>query len=205
MAGVVGPFEFSGWDFPYPTLIGGLWFNLGCGGGCTSDCGCNTVSQFTLPGPVSRIVSIIIDGQVVPTGSYRLDNNRKVVRTDGGEWPVCNDVTQSSGSGTWTATVLYGAEVPTLGQLAVSELMCEFIAACTPGMTCKLPGKLATVARQGVQQTFVQQTLGAIQAAGGMIGLYISDLFISTFNPNGLQNASGSYSPDVPRSRFVSV
>jgi hypothetical protein len=200
--GVVGPFEYSGWDFPYPTLMGGLWYNLGCGGGCTGDCGCNTISQFTLPGPVSSIINIIIDGQVVPTGSYRLDNNRRVIRTDGGEWPACNDITQLSGPGTWTATVLYGAEVPTLGQLAISELLCEFIAACTPGMTCKLPGKLAAVVRQGVQQTFVDPSKYLVD---GKIGLYISDLFITTVNPNRLMNASGSYSPDVPRQRFVSV
>jgi hypothetical protein len=183
----------DGW--PWPTLISGQWFNLGCGGGCADGwCGCNTRDQFTLPGPVTRVVQIVVDGGVVPTGSYRLENHRHIVRIDGGSWPHCND-------GSWTVDVVYGHEVPQLGLMAAAELACEMVKACTPGEECRLPARLQTISRQGITQSFIdpQEFLSE-----GRVGLYLSDLFIQTFNPSGLKSRPRVFSPDRRRRQVTS-
>lgn len=179
-----------GW--PFPALIGGAWFNLGCGG-CAGSCSCNTRDQFTLPGPVSRVVSIVIDGEVVPTGSYRLENWRHVVRVDGGSWPLCQD-------GSWVVSVAYGHPVPQLGLLAAAELACEMVKACTPGQVCGLPVRVQNITRQGITQQFIDPEKFF---AEGRIGLYLSDLFVQTFNPGGLKSRPRISSPDRPPPRRI--
>lgn len=177
-----------------PALIDGLWYNLGCGAGCSGSCDCNTVNSFTLPAPVARITSITIAGDVVPTGSYVLMNARKVYRTDGGTWPLCNDP-----PGSWWADVTYGHEVPQLGLLAAAELMCELVKACTPGEVCRLPVNITAQTRQGISQQFID-TRQLIEQ--GFTGLYLSDLFIQTFNPNHLQDRPRVFNPDAPGPRW---
>lgn len=81
---------FEGSSFLNPALIGGQWFNLGCGGACGTDpCSCSYVPELRLPGPIDHIVEIRINGTVLAPTSYRVDNNGWVVRTDGGDWPFC--------------------------------------------------------------------------------------------------------------------
>lgn len=182
--------------WPYPTLMDGSWYNLGCGGSCFGDCSCNTVFQFTLPGTVASIIEIRIDGSVVPTGSYRLDNGRYVVRTDGKMWPFCNNLSASSGPGTWTVTYMVGAEVPMLGQMAVGELACEFIKAGTS--ECRLPARVQNLSRQGVSMTLLDPQEFLTE---GRVGLYVCDLFITSWNPAHLPSKPRVASPDTPRFR----
>jgi len=187
-------------SYPFPTLLDGSWYNVGCLGGCVGACSCNTVSQFTLPGPVDQIVQIVIGDEIVPTGSYRLDSARFVVRTDGGNWPVCNDLSKSSGPGTWRVTYRAGLEVPMLGQMAAAELACEFLKKLS-GLECKLPSRVTNISRQGVSMTLLDPQDFLTE---GRIGLYLSDLFIKTFNPNHLASRSRVYSPDVRGPRVLS-
>lgn len=183
----------AGWGaWPNPALISGRWFNLGCGG-CAGSCSCNSVSQFTLPSPVSSVTQIVIAGAPVPTGSYRLENWRHVVRTDGLQWPTCND-------GSWLVDVVVGNPVPTLGLLAAAELACEMVKACTPGQTCRLPVRVQVLTRQGITQQFIDPEKFFTE---GRIGLYLSDLFVQTFNPGGLKSRPLVVSPDRPVPRRV--
>jgi hypothetical protein len=183
----------SGWlnpigswgQYPNPALLGGRWFNLGCGG-CSGSCSCNTRSQFTLPEPVNSVTRIMIAGSPVPTGSYRLENWRYVVRIDGGEWPLCND-------GSWTVDVSLGNPVPQLGLLAAAELACEMVKACTGDRSCRLPVRLQSLTRQGVAQQFLDPQEFFKE---GRVGLYLSDQFIKTFNPSGLHARPLVLSPD---------
>jgi hypothetical protein len=135
----------------------------------------------------------MIDGAPVATGSYRLENWRHVVRTDGAFWPTCND-------GTWTVDVVMGHEVPALGLLAAAELACEFVKACTPGQVCSLPQRVQNITRQGITQQFIDPETFF---AEGRIGLYRADLFIQTFNPSGLHSRPRVLSPDRPPMRRV--
>lgn len=184
-------------SFPQPALISGQWFNLTCGG-CPGTCSCSEVSEFVLPSPVHAIVDISIDGVPMPTGSYRLDNNRIVVRTDGDRWPLCNDLSVNDGEpGTWTITATFGEPVPDGARLAMGELICEIIRGATGG-DCRLPAGITQLIRQGVTIQFPD--VGELFSQG-RTGLYLVDMFINTWNPYGLRQRSRTYNVDRPTVR----
>lgn len=181
-------------SYPVPALIGGSWFNLGCGG-CGNTCSCTEISEVLLPSSVHRVVRVQIDGSPMPTGSYRLDNNRLLVRTDGGLWPVCNDLSRDDTEpGTWSVTAQYGLPVPDSAQLAMGELACELSKAAS-GQDCRLPVGVTQLARQGVTIDFPD--VGELFRQG-RTGLYLVDAFLATYNPNGLKRRSRVYRVDAP-------
>ncbi|MDJ1137924.1 hypothetical protein [Streptomyces iconiensis] len=183
-------------SWPSAALGGGLWVNLACGG-CGSGCSCSRVPEFVLPAPVSSVDEIRIDGAALPASAYRLDNNRIVVRTDGGAWPRCNDLSLDDGPGTWSVTATYGQAVPDGAALAMGELACE-IGRAADGGDCRLPPGVQQLARQGV--TISYPDVGALFEKG-RTGLYLVDLFISTWNPGHLRQRSRVYRVDAPTVR----
>jgi hypothetical protein len=194
------PSVIPGSTYPLPVNMGGgNWLNLTCGS-CIRDCSCATLEEAVLPAPVYRIVEVKVDGSVLVTGSYRVDDHRILVRTDGETWPTCNDLTKADTEvGTWSVTALYGEDVPVLGELAVGELACEFVKLLT-GQSCALPQPIQSLARQGVNITFVDPNE---LLAGGRVGLRISDMFIQTVNPGGLRARAKFYDVDGPHARRV--
>lgn len=179
-------------SYPMPALIGGSWFNLACGG-CGRNCSCSTVSEVILPSPVFQIVQVKVDGTPLATGSYRLDNNRILVRTDGNVWPLCNDLSRDDTEvGTWSITAQYGEPIPDLAQLAMGELACEIVRAATGG-DCRLPPGVTQLVRQGV--TISYPDVGEL-LKNGRTGLYLVDLFLATYNPNALKRRSRVYAVD---------
>jgi hypothetical protein len=137
-----------------------------------------------LPGPVGTVTQVLINGSPMPTGSYRVDDFRKLVRTDGLRWPTCQDLSLAdTEDNTWSVTATIGEAVPTIGQYAVGELACEIINACL-GQTCVLPRNATTITRQGVTIDF--PTFTELLSAG-MLGLRWTDMFIATYNPQRLK------------------
>jgi hypothetical protein len=133
-----------------PVLIRGEWFNLGCGF-CGDSCSCSTVSSLTLPGPVSGIVEVEVDGVILDPSAYRVDDARFLVRQDGGIWPTCQDMGLALGEvGTWAVTYERGVPVPSGGQIAAGRLACELARAACGDKTCGLPQRVQTITRQGV-------------------------------------------------------
>lgn len=190
-----GP-PWTGGHYPQPALIGGLWYNLTCGT-CTSGCSCSEVSEVRLPAPVYDITEVVIDGVVLAASAYRLDNNRILVRTDGGRWPWCNDLSIDSGEGAWSVTARYGEPLPEGAELAMGQLACE-IAKAADGGDCKLPAGLQQLVRQGV--TISYPDVGELFRQG-RTGLYLVDMFVATWNPYGLRQRSRVYSVDGPQVR----
>lgn len=180
-----GWYNLSGstWPFPQPALVGGAWINIACGT-CTSGCSCTSVSEVRLPYPVNSIVSVRVDGALLPTTAYRVDNFNLLVRLDGEEWPRCNNLNLSDTEvDTWSVTARYGDDVPQIGKLAAGQLAVEIAKRCLNASGCLIPaGSIQEITRQGVKKVFFD----ANQAfKGGLIGLTYADMFIKTYNPSG--------------------
>lgn len=185
--------------WPQPALIAGLWYNLTCGS-CGTNCSCTTISEVTLPAPVMSVQEVRVDGQVLVTGAYRVDDNRTLVRIDGGVWPRCNDLSRAdTQTGTWSVTATYGREVPTLARIAMGELACEFMRGLR-GEDCRLPRQLASLTRQGVSIQFPNVTELLTE---GRLGLYFGDLAIATYNPSHLHRRARTFSIDRATPRRV--
>lgn len=173
------------------------WFPLSCGA-CTSGCSCSSVSEVVLPSPVHSIVTVMMDGTPMATGSYRVDNNRLLVRLDGQQWPYCNDLSKDDTEpGTWSVTARYGQDIPVGARLAMGELACEIVRAGT-GQDCRLPPGVIQLARQGV--TIQYPDVGQL-LKDGRTGLYLVDLFLASENPDGLKQRGRFYSVDSPTVR----
>lgn len=184
--------------FVRPALIAGQWYNLTCGECSGNTCSCTPISEVLLPAPVYRVVTVKIDGVPLVTGAYRVDNSRLLVRLDGQDWPRCNDLNKEDTEvDTWSVTAEYGQLVPEGGAWAVGELACQFIRAIN-GEDCTLPQSVQTLARQGVTISLPNPTEWYKQ---GLTGLYLTDIFLRTWNPNGLTQRSRVLSVDGALSR----
>jgi len=161
------------------------------------------VDEFMMPSVVHQIIEIKIDGVVLPSTSYRVDDQRLVVRTDGGMWPLCNNLDKSDGPGTWIVSASLGLEPPPLADLAMGELAMEIIKACEGTAGCRLPMRfLTSLSRQGVNLTFPDPS---VYLDKGMLGLDFCDFLVRTYNPSGLHMPSRVYSPDVMPMRRVNT
>lgn len=157
---------------------------------------CQSCTEVTLPGPVHAVIEVKVNGVVLSTSAYRVDGGRQLVRIDGSVWPDVNNLTlPDTGPGTWTVTAQYGESVPSGAAVAIGELACEYLRALR-GDDCRLPRTVTQLARQGVTITMPDM---ASQFENGLTGLYFSDLFIRTWNPNKLSGRARVYSVDRPR------
>lgn len=190
------PFASSWWQmgiYPRPLFYQGTWYNITCGG-CPNGCSCSVISEALLPAPVSSVGQVKVDGVILPTNAYRVDNWRLLVRTDGGIWPICNDLSKDdSAVGTWSVTVTYGTPLSTLGQMALGELATQFAKLLNCDEDCQFPKPVQQLVRQGVTMNFLDPNE---VFANGRVGLYLSDLFITTENPHGLLSTPVAYDVD---------
>lgn len=61
---------------------------------CNDTCVVGMDHVIRLPGPISNIIEIVIDGEVLDPSNYRIRGHREVVRLDA-PWPKYNDLTHS--------------------------------------------------------------------------------------------------------------
>lgn len=191
-----GSHWWPGWNAGWPQGFGmGWWLDAVCGR-CRSGCDCGTADTLTLPSPAQSIAQVLVDGvELVEGDNWTLYNGDLLVRTDGGQWPMCQDWTVPvSGVGAWSVTPVFGRPVPMLGQLAVGELAAEIARGCTAG-ECRLPAFTTSVSRQGVTQEF-PSWLEIMEKGVVGVGLKMSDLFLRTENPQGLTDRPRTYNPD---------
>jgi len=193
-------YQGSYWSYGtwIPYIWNGQWRNCWCG---STGCSCEPNCQVYLPGPVNSVTTVTQDGVLVPATSWRVDNNQWLVRTDGECWPSCQDYNVDTGAN--TLSVVYGRGL--LGPAALASatgiLACEFAKACC-GSPCRLPQRLSTIARQGVQLTFVDiDTL----LDRGLTGITEVDQIITALNPYGLKHRLRVFSPDLPVTRQVTI
>lgn len=140
--------------------------------------------------PVRSVTEVILDGVVLDVAEYHVDDDRTLVREEGG-WPCCPDL--ASDPPDFEVTFTYGADPPDLGVQAAIDLACELaLARCSPE-ACGLNRRVTQVARQGVTVALP----GLVDAlAEGRTGVVTVDLFLHATNPNGLRRRGRVLSPD---------
>jgi hypothetical protein len=148
-----------------------------------------------LPAPTREVVRVMLDGVVMDPTTYRVDENRKLVRTDGQLWPMCQDMAAADDQpGTWSVTLTVGEDVPTLGRRAMGQLAAELARDCA-GEDCSLsPYEVTSISRQGVNLSFGSPN--EVAPAIGQMGLRWVSLFVNTYNPNGLKRRGKVYDVD---------
>jgi hypothetical protein len=191
-----GDFYFYGRTNFYPNNWGGVWSNS-CG--CRDNqCGHTAGAQIELPAPVGRVDQVKVNGAVVPTTAYRVDNGNLLVRTDGGSWPLTQDLRLADTQpNTFSVTYLNGYPVDSLGAYAVGVLAMEYGRACV-GNACRLPSGVTMVARQGVTMEIQS---GAFP--NGLTGIQEVDTYLGLWNPGALRRGPTVYSPDQRRPRIT--
>jgi hypothetical protein len=188
-----------GGGYPRPRFYQGVWTNVMCGQ-CMDGCSCSFVSKVRLPMPVSSITNVTIYGVTLDPSAYQVYDYRDIVRQDGGQWPECNDLSRPLGQpDTWSITVEVGEPVPVMGRIAVAELATEFVKAFLCDASCQLPAPVQQLSRQGVSMSFLDPNE---VFANGRLGLRFADMFLSTYNPDGLRAPSRVYSVDNPIGRI---
>lgn len=179
-----------------PYISGGRWLNA-CG--CSpSWCSCKKLSEVILPGPVGSIVSVYVDGLELPRSSYKVMNGNRLVRVDGEEWPVCQDMTLPDEQG-FSVTYYRGAAPNSMTKLAAGVLANEFLLACDNDVACRLPSNVTSVVRSG--ETYDLEQMNFFE---GDTGIPEVQAVLRIYNPNGLKSPVIAYSPDVDETAVVS-
>lgn len=188
------PWPSGGGSFQ-PHISDGVWLNS-CGCRTAGECSCTTIQQVTLPGIVGGIQSVWVGGATLSPTAYRVDNGDKLVRTDGGEWPICQDMNAPADDPeAFTVTYFDGAVPDEAINFAAGLLAIEFYKACTGG-ACKLPTGVTRVARQGVTY---EVSNGLFH--NGFTGIQSVDMVIRLYNPFGHKTRPAILSPDVRPAR----
>lgn len=178
----------------YPYLDNsGTWRNCACSGGCS----CRPRCEVWLPGPVDSITSVTQDGVTVDPAAYRVDNRSWLVRTDGGCWPEYADL--STDTNRFEVTYQRGEPVPAVLIDAAETVACEFAKALT-SQDCRLPARITSLTRQGVQMSALDTDS---LTRRGFIGIPEVDQVIFAFNPFGLRSRPRVITPDLPYPRQV--
>ncbi|RQX13403.1 hypothetical protein DDE19_26040 [Micromonospora ureilytica] len=183
------------------------WLPLSYGSLAVAFCGCvghicscsSSGCELSLPGPVHAVTRVLVEGAVVPAAAYAVYDRRWLVRVDGKCWPERQDLTVADDQpGAWSVTYERGVAVPAGGQIAAGHMACELAKAMVSDTTCRLPRRVQSLVRQGVQQTFVDP---AQLAKDGMTGLPEVDQWLRVVNPHRLPRDSVVWSPDLDRGR----
>lgn len=153
---------------------------------------CDRTGGVVLPGPVSRLLGMTVDGEDIAVESL-VRRGDVIHRAAGQAWPD-QDLTMPSGApGTWSVRYLWGKEPPAGAAYVVAVLAREFYAAATGGK-CQLPRRTQSIQRQGVSVNMVDPS--DIYASGAT-GLSEVDLWIRAHNPYKLAESATVWSPDM--------
>jgi hypothetical protein len=166
-----------------PVLVGGAWFNIGCGL-CGDTCGCGGVAPLRLPGPVDSVQEVRQGDTVLDPTKYHVENHALLVRTDGESWSPCGT----------EITYTRGVPVPVGGQVAAGVLAVQLAKAACSDKTCELPQRVQTVTRQGVTIAMLDSF---DDVDSGHTGIWIIDSWLASMTKPPPR--SRVLSPDMPR------
>ena len=161
-----------------PELYDGEWYNRS-GRGC---CAIQLDYQ-----PVRSVIEVRVNG--APATGWRLEGNLLVSVDRCWPWQDFQDQPPIEVDYTWGATLPAGVDA------VMAEVTSEVLNAMT-GKACRLPSRVQSVARQGVDIEF-GDPLAFIEA--GLLGTPLADALIDMVNPSRLKYRSRVFSPDLGR------
>lgn len=183
----------AGWYTPL--LWAGEVYNV-CGCSPAVTCGCrDSRSTILLDGPVASVTQVRVDGVVLDPSAYTVDG-RRLIRTDGGTWPMTQDLgAPATESGTFEVVYVQGAVLPVGGRRALAAMMVELFKASCGDSSCRLPARVTNVVREGVTYTLMDDPSKVLDA--GRTGVAEVDAWLNVINPAGTRTRMGVYSPDM--------
>lgn len=165
-------------------------------GRCFGTCGCTAISETLLPGPVADIEAVYLSGVVMDPSRYRVDDYSRLVRLDGYEWPICQDLDAAyDAEGAWSVVYNRGQALPPGASLVAGILACELAKEMCGDSTCRLPRRASQVTRQGVTVVMPDP----IQA--GQTGIWTIDNWVATQNSPKREGTVSS--PDLKPQRIT--
>lgn len=172
-----------------PVLVAGQWFNVNP---CTG-CGNGLMLPFDYP---RSIAEVKIDGAVIPTTEYRLDQwSRSIYLKSPYHWTHGQDLSLADTEvGTFSVTVLHGLDPPAALRQAAIDYAAEVAKACT-GAPCALPARATSIVKQGVS---IDLGVALEMLDGGRTGLASVDVVLAALNPYAARRRSLFISPDIP-------
>ncbi len=176
-----------------------------CGCRNRATCACRSLSEFLLPGPVDSIGEVKVDGVVLATARYRVDDYRRLVFLPESTsaalqgWPCCQrlDLADTEDE-TWAITYSYGQDPPIGGLRAAAALGCQLALAFEPETigACRLPKRVTSLSRQGVSIAVLDPlTL----FADGKTGLEEVDLWVASIFLGAARRRATVRVPGQPR------
>lgn len=177
-----------------PYLSGGKWRNSVNG---SYACG---LSEVVLDGPVGGIVEVRVDGVVLGPDLYRLDDGNRLVSL-GVPWPRTQELGRQLGEeGTFAITYWRGAAPNPMTNMAAGVLAAEYVKAYKGSKGCRLPSRVRSVSRQGVDFE-----ISTDMFADGITDIPEVDRVIGLYNPGRLRAAPAIMSPDSRPHRRVAT
>jgi hypothetical protein len=148
--------------------------------------------------PLTSIISVTIDGDVVDPAEYRIDDKRWLVRVaddDGNRrsFPCCQRMDRPPDQAdTMEVTFTYGTMPPPGGSLSAAIWAGELALSLSGSNACRLPRRVQQVNRQGV--TIVMYPTDLISK--GYTGLAEVDGWLASVNPKRIRSRAKIHSPD---------
>lgn len=149
-------------------------------------CGCVTVPEVKLAGPVASVSAVVVEGETLDPLDYRVDDWQWLVRLDGGYWPTNTDYLDPDA---FSVTYEMGIAPPAGAGIVTGMLMCSRSTCNNSG--CRVPNNTTQVTRQGV--TMLRRTEG--------FGILTVDQWVA--NANAPTRAGAVNSPDLPHVRQI--
>ena len=182
------------WEWPTIPVIArnGDLINCASFARCDTDpCSCTDSSPLILPyTPVLEVTEVRVGGVVLAPADYHLNRERaELLRTDGGRWPTCNDVTTND----FTVTYTHGVTVPEDLRFMAAKYACELAKQCLD-RACELPKRTI---REG--DFLALDPMGFVD--DGLTGFWPFDAAIRRWNPTLQARPPRTVDPVNDRSR----